>query len=339
MIPYVNIKRINPNGFYDEYSLGEEEIQWLLDMADEGLEQEAIDTLIDQFFLPPGIKYEDVINKYLYSSQAGVLKSEDKNHMIRNIALLSAGLAILMKNNFSAYMKKIYAPKIFKRHGLEDSKTKKAILQQAITDFDEKITGVMANTQSFAVNGIRSMQREIVSRNLFFKEQKIKDEAFDVEKKLFDKGLRRKYPSIYKAIDEGNIVVTRKLEAGGESLRHYKINYYSDLLTRTSILNIDRNTVSVAAAVNGERVVGYRLADPRKVKKDREICQQILANKVYGVSLLAVDEDAARKLGIMTIEEAQSTPDYAMGPYCRHTIYRLGNDFLERINKDLEEAA
>ena len=69
MIPYVNIKRINPNGFYDEYSLGEEEIQWLLDMADEGLEQEAIDTLIDQFFLPPGIisifKYSSLTESYI----------------------------------------------------------------------------------------------------------------------------------------------------------------------------------------------------------------------------------------------------------------------------------
>ena len=103
MIPYSNIKIVNPNNFYDKYDLGEENVSFLLEMAEEGREQEAVDIFVEEFILPPGVDYQDVISNYLGESRSGVLKEQDKNSLLRNIAILTVGLTVLLQNNFSKF--------------------------------------------------------------------------------------------------------------------------------------------------------------------------------------------------------------------------------------------
>jgi hypothetical protein len=137
----------------------------------------------------------------------------------------------------------------------------------------------------------------------------------------------------------GNILISRKFGPEGESVRHYKVDYYTDMATRATLLNVDRNSNEIMARVNGERVVEYYLSDPRSVIKEREICIEILNNLVEGISILALDEEAASILGCMTVEEAQNTPDFAMGIYCRHGLRRLSEDYLAMINDKIKAAA
>ena len=57
-----------------------------------------------------------------------------------------------------------------------------------------------------------------------------------------------------------------------------------------------------------------------------------------GKSLLALDDDTAVKLGIMTVASAKGTSDYAMGPNCRHSIKRVSRRFRTRIDAILRQS-
>jgi hypothetical protein len=236
-------------------------------------------------------------------------------------------------------MREIYSPVIFKGAGLTDPKVKDAILKEVLTDYEQRIEGAMSQTQTFVLNGIRTLQREMITENLLIKKGNLKGEMLDAEVAQFKKSLQDKYPELYRGMKEGNILVSRKFGPDGETVRHYKVDYYTDMATRTTLLNVDRDTNTIMAMVNGERIVEYFLSDPRTVRKDREICQDILRHKTEGMSLLALDDEAAEILGIMTVDEAMSTPDYAMGPYCRHSIRRLPEGFLRMINERLRSVA
>jgi len=333
MIPkaYINVEPLPY--FFDSFYITDDELAKLLAMEEQGQDQEALDSFIADHIIAPSQKYQETISTYLSYADDGPLGAEDTNRLLRNITLLTIGLTALLIWNFKQYTSRVRISTVFKEQELTNAAVKKAILNETLTNYEQLITGTMAQTQTFVLNGIRTLQREIIAENVILKGAKLTGDALDSAVKQFKESLRTKYPDLYAAMEKGNILVTRKFQAdGGESVRHYKLDYYADMATRTTLLDIDRTTVAVMATVHGERVVGYRLLDPRSVKKDREICKEILAKKVLGQSILALDAEAAAILGIMTVDEAQSTPDYAMGPYCRHGLVRLTSAYLEQIN-------
>lgn len=336
MIPYVDIDLEQPISFYDNYDLEQEEIDMLLDLIENDRVQEAIDYFIDEHMLPPGRKYQDTLSKYLLQSSKGPLKNENKNRLIRNITLLTLGLSSLLYANYNSFIKKVYSNHVFKSAGLSDSKSGKAVNSEILNGFDQIIHGTLTQTQYFVTNSINSLQTEIFTINAFINKTGIEGEDLNIAIKEFYKNLKTKYPQIFKAIKNGNVLVTSKYGQEGFRVKHFKVDNYLDLLSRNSILDLDRATNIVAASIAGEKVVQYYLADNRPVKKYREICQQILANKVNGVSILALDDITANKLGVMTISEAESTPDFAMQINCRHSIKRLNRAYLNEINKILE---
>lgn len=339
MIPHVDIYIKNPVNFYNEYELTEDELAWLFMMFEEGKGQDATDIFIQQFILPPGTKCQDVILSYMGDADSGIFEQKDTNSLIRNITLLILGLIVLLKKNYSKYIKSVYAPQILKKNELTNVDVKDSIINEVISKFEESVQGTLTETGIFVVNAIRTLQREFIVENFRLIKTKVPEEAMSVIIKQFKASLRTKYPAIYKAIEDRNVVTVSRMTEQGIKSMHYKMDYYIDMNVRATILNVDRYSVQIMALANDEKVVGYRLMDDRLVKRDREICQQILANKRFGLSILATDDDTAQKLGIMSIDEAKSTPDFAMGPNCRHGIYRLSQDFLNQINEFLRRVA
>jgi len=336
MIPYVyNIKIENISYIFEKYNLSDENIAFLTKMADEGLLQEAIDILVNEFILPPSVYYQDVISQYIQYSEAGILKEKDKNKLIRNTAILTTGLIALLNSNFSKFIKDIYSGYIFKKNGLDDSKIQKAITDETVNNFNEKLTNALAQTQYFSANSIRTLQRELLSEDLNIKNSGIKGDELEREMERFYKSMREKYPQIYKAMESNNILITKNYTTEGGTVRHDRVDYYTELLARTTLLNSDRNSAEVMAIANGEPAVEYILADPRNVVKEREICQHILNTKTMGRSILALNEDVAKAFGVMTVDEAKGTPDYSMGPFCRHTIARLEPEYLNALKEEM----
>jgi hypothetical protein len=339
VIPYVDIYIKSPVNFYEEYELTEDELSWLFLMFEEGNGQDATDIFIQQFILPPSTKYQDVILSYMGVIDSGLLEQKEENKLVRNITLLSLGLIALLKDNYSKYIKSVYAPQIFKNNNLDNAGVKDKIIDEVLSKFDESIQATFSQSDIFIVNSIRTLQREMLAENFRLMKTKVPEEAMDVMIKRFKASLRNKYPEIYKAMEEGNIIVTSRMTDTGIKFMHFKIDYYVDMSVRTTLLNADRTTVEIMALANDEKIVEYYLSDNRAVNKDRDICQKILSNKIYGMSLLATDDITAKKLGIYSIQEAKSTPDYIFSYGCRHNIRRLPRDFLNRIDELLKEAA
>lgn len=336
MITETKIKIDSINGFYNEFELIEKELEFLIDMAADGREQDAIDFFVSQFIVKPGVKYQDIISKYLGKADSGVLPLSDSNKLIRNVSWLTLGLITLLSKSFRKFIKDVYSPIMFEDAGLRSVDVKKAIVKEVVTKYEELINSSLSQTQTFVNNSVRTLQREFAAKSFELKKGKISGSRFDEEVRLFRDQLRRKYPEIYKAMEEGNIVVVRKFGPDADKIRHYKMDYYLDMATRTTLLNVRRTTVEITARANKEKVVGYKLADARIVKIPREICTHILGQLTLGKSILALDGDTAGILGIMTIEEVRSTPDFAMGPLCRHELERCDKSYLKQIDKLLE---
>jgi hypothetical protein len=333
MIPKVKIKLTSPVGHYEEFELDEDKLIWLFTLISQGDKQQAIDVFAEDYIELPSSKYQDVMQFYLEESTRGELEEEDRNNLVRNIALLSFGLSALLMKNYSKFVRGPYAGFVFNEIGLDNKDVQKAVIDNVISHYNQLIEGAMSGTSSFLINGVREIQREIIVENARLKFLGLKGPSLDEEIQRFKRALKAKYPKVYQAMSEGNILFAKRgVDSPG---KHYKLDYYADMSIRSAILNVDRTTATTTAILNGEPVVEYYLSDPRFVKKERDICQEILARTIMGKSLLAIEQRAADILGIMTVDEAMTTPDYAMGPNCRHAMRRLDSAYLKELYKTL----
>lgn len=331
MIPYNTVQTVSTSDFFREFEPSEESLEDIRELVEEGFIQETIDIIINEYLIPASDKYTAVMVDYLDEIDTGPLRDKELDKLTRNISILSIAFAAFMTGVFKSYIKAGYSESIFGNAGIKDNELRKTIFNEVVQEFERLTSNTLSQTQGFIINSIRTLQREMISENLLLKNSKMTGEALEQEINRFKDSLRIKYPSIYKAIKSNNIITTISFKDGTEISRHYKLDYYVDLVTRTTLLNVDRTANTISALVNQESVVEFYLADPRQVKKDREICQEILTNKVNGLSILAMDEISARKLGVMTFEEAKSTPDYSFGPYCRHSVRRCSSEYLKSI--------
>lgn len=337
MISYNSIRQLNVSGFYNEFEIEEEVIAELEKMIEDGFEQEAIDILINDYLIMASQKYSNVMMEYLFQIDQGPFRERDIDKVSRNVSLLGIGLAAYLVNNVKGFSGLGYFDQIFERNDIKDKILKKNIINEVLGQFDNLINTTVGQTQSFILSSIRTLQREMLSENLLIKNAKLTGATLEAEIERFKESLKIKYPEIYRAMNQGNIMTITRFSEGVEKTRRYKVGYYIDLSTRTTLLNAERTANTIAALVNEEPVMEYYLVDPRKVKKDREICQDILNKKIGGLSILATTEEVGRALGIMTIDEAKSTPDFAMGPLCRHGVRRVGKQYLEYIKTLLGE--
>jgi hypothetical protein len=331
VIPYITIDTRNPANFYSEFEISDDNFEALVDMVESGFENEAIDILADEYFIPASSRYDNTIRTYLVEMASGPMRLKDHDALLRNISLLTLGLISYFNDNFAKFVKETYVKSILEKADITDSALKKSISNEVISEYERLISGTFSQTQNFILNSIRTMQREMISENLLIKNSGITGEALESEILRFKESLRIKYPQIYRAASQGNLIQISRFDGEIQKTRHYKIDYYIDLTTRTTLLNADRNANIVSALINNENVMEYALIDDRKVQKDREICQHILNKKVNGLSILALDQATADRYGIMTVDEAKSTPDFALGPYCRHGLIRCSKEYLKEL--------
>ncbi|MCP4648808.1 MAG: hypothetical protein GY853_01830 [PVC group bacterium] len=335
MIPYVDIELYDPISVYSDYYLTGEDLDILSSMIEEGRPQDAVDYFISQNILPPGIKYQEALSKYLDYSSMGILKEKEKKRVLRNTALLTLGLSSLLYTNYNTFIKKVYADHVFKKAALTAGGAKRVVKDEILGGMEQIVDGTFTQTQFFITNSIKTLQKEMLTANIRLNKIGLKGEAVSYLIEEFKADLKNRYPHIFKAIKDGNVLVTSKYGQDGYRVKHFKVDNYLDSIISKSILDLDRTANVVSATIAGEKVLEFYLANTRKVKKDREICQEIIAKKINGVSVLALDEDTAGKLGIMTVAEAEGTPDFAFSYNCRHGLKRLDRGYLQGINKIL----
>lgn len=322
--------------FYDNYYIGDEDLKTLIAIVEGGSSEEALDKFIDEYIMNPIDKYQDLVYKYLGFTLAGEVDGKDKTKITSDVATLTFGLSALLAYNYKRYNKIVETPMAYKEAGVTWPGVKRDIYNANIAKYQEAIDTAMTRTQSMIINAVKSIQKDYSVFNTMSSRQGLEGQELSKAIRNFKTLMMERYKDIFELQNTKKMVPI--LSKDGK-LKNYKIDYYIDMVTRNTIVGMSRDANEASARVNGERVVEYLQVDSRAVKHDRKICQRILGIKILGKSLLALDPVTATALGIMTVDEAKTTPDFAMSINCRHSVKRLDKRFLRQIDKLVEAAA
>lgn len=254
---------------------------------------------------------------------------------------VTADLGMLFRYSSSAitegvrlFTTEVIADYYFKNAGLTNKKLQQKVLDACLGQFKSYVNGTMANTLEVLLADVRAIQLEWIKRNINIRNSKSVDDLLYKSEAEFRKMLKTKYPNLFDAIEKGEILKSRSYITKAGDIKHksYTLEEYTDFSVRATILNIDRNSTEMAVHERNHKVVEFYLRDTRPVKtEEREVCKHILAKKVHGKSLLALTDEAANALGIMTIERARS--EGAMYIHCRHSIKPVDDEFNDQIEK------
>jgi len=289
-------------------------------IADGDIEQ-AISEFIDKYIRPFVSQYEQEMLIILQRSLERELTQEQQNKTALKISALSAALSVLITTNFSK-LSKLHIETL-KKIGLIDARKMANITEKHLVEnFNILTKEAMTRTNQNIINNIRNVQRAIAVDTAGLIKRGIQGVDLEAAKMQLKNTLLKRFPQYQEMLKTGNFLLSR-------DNKKLNLNSYIDMSVRTTLLNVDRDIAENEARINDDEVVEYYKADKRIVKEPRVICQHILQNKVNGKSLLALNENAARKYGIMTIEQAKS--EGAMGPNCTHSFKSVSRQFMKEL--------
>lgn len=305
----------DPGALFGEYRVSAFDLARYQKLIAAGSYEEAIDDFVQSYMTGYVELYNATLINYMQKAQEGQMSDSDTSAMLLSIAALSMYTKQLLTTNFDSFMT-VLGPEVFAESEIVSPDVQAMILKATLQQFEELTAGAMTQTSNNVLTQIRAMQTAMIIENQKISELDIIGKALVDEVAAFKDGLAAKFPQYYEALESGNILKSRAFGPDGLSVIRYNLADYSEMATRTTLLNVDRTAVEVAAGVNGDLIVQYYLRDSRKLKsgKEREACKEVLANG----GLLALDQETADKLGIWTLEEARANG--CMGPYCRHSI-------------------
>jgi len=275
-------------------------------------------------------EFQTIAQGYLVQAELGEMQPKHVNQMGRNLAIYSTRIQNTVNNNYEIFLKKAVGPSTFEKRALTNAKIKRIALNDTLNEFKRLTNGAMSNTTQNVLTQTRKMQRQMVVRNNVIKSPNFTGNA-QMEIGRFKDTLRKTNPDYYQAMEDGNIFKSRSFGKGQEKVINYKLDEYTDMSARTTLMNVDRTTSEVISKVNGDNVVEFYELDSRDVETERDICQDILSVDTEGRSLLALDDSTADALGILTLDQARE--QFSMSPNCRHSIKPVSETFQNRINK------
>ncbi len=332
--------------FFERYKVSTKDIESYIQLIEDGKEKTAMDLFIFKYIQTPAEIYEKNIIKYLEETEKGELDTQSKKNIIKSVAILSFGLSALLSDNFNSFIKKAFSPLLFLDKNITNRKVKSAILDSTLAQFDNLTANSLLNTQNYVLKNIRNMQKEMI----VFNQQTIKGlDATELNKavEVFRLSIKNKFPE-YQKMKEGKLIVSSYSQTQG-GFRHYKLDDYIEMSVRTTILNIDRTSTQIYI-LNKEKdkaerrkdgftinVAEYILIDNRILKTgiEREICKKVLADKKYGVPLVALDSASAKILGIILLDDAIASG--AFGVFCRHGIKPVTVAMRKKLEKIIIE--
>jgi hypothetical protein len=329
------IEITNPFKLFNKFNVTGKDLKLYTSLIDKGQPDKAINLFIDKYMLNPSTVFSNQIGRYLNDSQEGELLQIDKNNVLKSVGALTNGITNLFKSNFQKFMDK-YGESIFSSLNIRTKKVKQSILDATSSQYEDLISQRFNDINSNVSGNIRDIQRDFIIQNQKINRLKRLEEykknpgLIKKEMDRFHNELRKTHPDYYKMLDEKKFVTY----ANGSK---HSIESYTEMATSTTLLNVDRTATEVVAKTKGQEVVEYYKRLVRRVKTNRKICPTILRNKVMGKSLLALNADTAQALGIMTIEQARATPDFAMGVNCRHSIRPVSRTFLRKVRGLIQE--
>lgn len=331
------LAKVDPSIYYLRYSITEKDKMYIEELLLVGDYTEAMNYFVDKYMKPYSKEYQDSISATMHLSLSHELDPINYKTVEHNIVVETATYSTIIGRGAKYIIRK------FMKSGKSakdlPTELQKKITDNAISQFDKFTKGTLLRTREDILGDIRNIQRDIITEKSKWKG--LEQDEIDREVYKFKQRIKNQYKSYYDKMD-GKIIQSsdypsRRKDAKSGEMSHntYTLEHYADMSIRTTMLNTDRIREETTARYKEEEVVEYYKKDSRKLKTGvrRNICVAILGHKIAGKSLLAITPEAANKYQIMTIEEAKSTYDYAMGIYCTHSVKRVGEAYLKSIRK------
>jgi hypothetical protein len=284
--------------------------------------EDAISDFLERYVSPYAEDYERKLVDYIQTASQGELSPADLRKTEESVTELSVALAVLLAAQYDDFVRQSVAASVFSARQIAATKVRDAILRSTIGQFQSLTRGAMARTEFLTLESIRNLQTEMVIENQRIGRMRLAGEAQRAEIAQFRRLLRERHPQIFSDMEAGRVLKDRRG-------RPYKLSDYVEMSVRTTTLNVERTAVEISEKLRGAKIVEYVLSDPRAAKEPREICAHYLASKTSGKSLMALDAETGKLLGIPTIGQARAAG--AMGPNCRHGLRPVSNTFAKKI--------
>lgn len=296
-----------------------EVLEQYADRIKEGDYQDVVDDFFINYIVPELEAYDSEI---AYQIKRVLRNVENTNEVEREITKEQLGIVSAVVGIFVSFVKR-EAPVIFVENELKKGSLKKQIIENCISAFENRIRETMAQTNSRLLYQIRDYQKQMIIRNIGKggKQANLRNMT-KIESDFF----RKRFPDLF---ERGGLVTSNGKQISTQN--------YFDMATRTTLLNVDRDSVEAVAHYENIPVVELYLKDNRPVKAEREICKLCMGHKIAGVSLLAMNSEIAGKLGLVTLDEYKTQG--GMGIHCRHSIRRPAVAVMKKVSELLKEAA
>jgi len=316
-----DIKPVDAYYLFESYNISEKDYDKYSKMIEAGNFDDAMDLFIEKYIQPLIKEYETNTMRYANAGFSGEVDKKNSTIMYASIIGLSLAFKDQIKSNISDFFR-IVAKKTFSDNNITNPAAKKAILDATLNNFNQLIEGAMSQTQAAILQPIRDAQRLFIMTNQNIAKNSLTGKELTKYVNQFKKDIRRKIPQIETFAEKGLL-----LSRGNQ---RFSFNYYFDMATRRTAMNIADTATEYSAEVNQEEILEYKLVDNRPIKtKAREICKSVLANKINGKSYVALTIEAAQKLGIQMLDTVRSKG--GLKPNCRHGLIRVPKDIQKEL--------
>lgn len=298
-----------------------------------------IDHFMKVYVYKMNARFQKVIESVLLTSITETLTQKEITAEIVGFQSASTYYTKILQTNFNE-VSDMLVESMIDKYQIKNAQLAKAIRQEVYQEFNTFINGTMSMTEQDVLKYVRTLQREMLQRNMkldVLKQSGVLDNVIEKEKKLFKENMLNKYPQLKKMLNDGEVLKSRPwIDANGElKYRTFTLDEYTEMSVQQTILNADRTITAASATQNNERVLEYYLRDNRVLKTyPNEVCQSIIKKKIKGKAILALDIQAAKVLGILTVDEAKAKGAMNISHHCRHSVRRIEDkDYLNMIDK------
>jgi hypothetical protein len=321
--------------FFDD-GLSDDDIEYYSGVAAAGSAQDALDEFMYDYILTFSARYSDFVKSQM-TKATDILNPMEFNKISMSVTSATVAFKDAQKKVYSDFITNVYGDAAMTELNVTNPAVIEAIKNNTIMTFSELIDGALQGTHSDIIDTIRTFQYDLIEgHNKITAAEKFLNygqEELQTLKDQVSSDLQENNPDFYNMQENGNFV---RYSDG----KLVNFDDYNEMATRTTTLNVQRDSVEMQQSLDGERISEYILLDDRPLKTDskgrthpREICQEILALKWHGAALVAHDDEAAETFGIYTIDEAKELG--AMGPNCRHGIQPLSDDLSTQVENIL----
>lgn len=291
-------------------------------------EAKVIAYFLERYILPLANLYADNLIKAMKKAETRILATEELTSLSLSVTSYTLGYKDEYVALCTKFLKTVHLPLVKNVIGIGGAGVLKTIERRTIKEFKKNITGALQRTPLDVRRAVKELQGNLSMANRTLKKAKesgmLQDKFVKLQAELKDK-IRKNSPDYYKMTEKGEFIRYRD----GKLVR---IDTYSQMATRTTLLNVERDAVEIKDAVKQRRVAEIYLRDARSVSTDeRKSCKHAMSRRFYGKSLVAYDRSAAKLFGIPTIEELRSRGTF--GPNCRHSLKSLENAYYNRIDQ------